>query len=69
MILESCIASSWLKLPEISACPPAIGSLIVGFEITWSPQMIERFLPLLFFVTSKNFSVQAGVREKETVQP
>ncbi len=63
------MASSWLKLPEISARPPAIGSLITGFDTTLSPQTIDRLRPRFCEVKSKNFYAPLGVNVKLTIHP
>src|SRR5689334_12679315 len=74
-MLERLWASSWVKLPEISAWPPVIDWLTVGLETT-SP---SRTMPNSFVgweaflassaVTSANFLAPPEVKDIWTCQP
>ncbi len=46
-------ASSWVKLPEISALPPVMDELTYGLETTWpSRTMPNSFCGVVFFASS-----------------
>lgn len=67
-------ASSWVKLPEISALPPVIDELTEGLETTWpSRTMPNSFCGAVFFASSPvivaNLEPPLPVKSMVTCQP
>ena len=57
--MASWLALSTVKLPEIWALPPRIGSLMFGAEITLPSRMIANGLPTFSLVSLANLAPPA----------